>query len=204
MTTPDRTAPLTAEHRFSLVVEDEIGDLFRCSCGAQDWDFAQGEEAYARHLATTLAREPSPDTAALDVYQVEVALTAEPLPFGTVLGGRSYADWRAWYEGVTERLNALLTLADRGRRDGCHCSETILATTGHDWRCPYAALAAAAPVAEGLDEAVRAAIIADQPVCAACQHSKVHHFGAMTGGKTPPPDEHRCWVTKCRCKGWKP
>jgi hypothetical protein len=41
----------------------------------------------------------------LTVDAVKRALTGVPLPNGTVLGGRSYADWREWYTAVTHRLN---------------------------------------------------------------------------------------------------
>jgi hypothetical protein len=53
------------------------------------------------------------------------------------------------------------------------------------------------------DDATRAAILAAQPLCASCGHNKVHHFGAVDG-KAPALDDHRCWVWKCRCKGWRP
>lgn len=43
---------LMEEHRFSLVFEDGDGDLFRCSCGFQSFDFKQGQEAYTHHLVS--------------------------------------------------------------------------------------------------------------------------------------------------------
>jgi hypothetical protein len=71
---------------------------------------------------------------------------------------------------------------------------------GHEKHTAKYALAAD-PVPAPLDVATRRAILAQQPACGSCGHNKVHHLGA-TYGKAPPPDEKRCWVYKCRCKGF--
>ena len=46
---------LVAKHRAWLVFEDgDVGDLCRCSCGEQGYDFRQGREWYALHVARLL------------------------------------------------------------------------------------------------------------------------------------------------------
>lgn len=44
-------------HQFTLVHETGEGDLGRCSCGESGYDFAQGREWFAGHLAAV--REPA-------------------------------------------------------------------------------------------------------------------------------------------------
>lgn len=46
---------LYKEHEFTLVFEDGDGDLARCSCGEQGYDFSQGEEWWAKHTAEVKA-----------------------------------------------------------------------------------------------------------------------------------------------------
>jgi hypothetical protein len=49
-------------HTFILVFRDEVGDLGRCSCGEQGFDFKDGREWYANHVLALLRGE-------LDVVQ---------------------------------------------------------------------------------------------------------------------------------------
>lgn len=49
-------APPT-EHRFDLVFEDEHGDLARCSCGEQGFDFNKGIDWFAEHIRAVARRK---------------------------------------------------------------------------------------------------------------------------------------------------
>lgn len=67
MTEPEQpvAVPLRAalfDHRPTLVMEDETGDLLRCTCGFQEFDFAQGKEAFAKHLAALAVEAVRPET----------------------------------------------------------------------------------------------------------------------------------------------
>lgn len=49
--------PKTKKHSMELIFEDEHGDLVRCSCGEQGFDFEQGREWFRIHLGGT-PKEP--------------------------------------------------------------------------------------------------------------------------------------------------
>ena len=52
----ERLATVLVAHVFTLVFEDGDGDFARCSCRERGWDFKQGREWYAAHLAAEYAR----------------------------------------------------------------------------------------------------------------------------------------------------
>lgn len=76
---PPVYAPITAEtaHWPTLVFEDgDVGDLVRCDCGEQGYDWRQGREWFAKHMAGTL------DVVGLAVAMNTAQITAEEIRLG--------------------------------------------------------------------------------------------------------------------------
>ena len=75
----DPVTPLTADHWPTLVFTDGDGDLVRCSCGEQGFDFKQGREWFAKHIAA-LAHPSDAAGEGLTEWPTEVPIASAAHP----------------------------------------------------------------------------------------------------------------------------